>query len=111
MFSKNETVFYIDTFNGKILKGKFLDYDDKNIWLQIDGEALNTFVYSDKVVDTIFNTLEASKIGLTTLRKREKNRLLNNSTFILDICTKLQKHEGSFYSSIIEEVLSETVKK
>jgi hypothetical protein len=105
MFKKNDLLFYIDTIEGCVIKGKFIDYDGKDMWIKLPNEAMNTFVYSDKVSDIVFEKQEAAQIQLEAIRQRLRIRLQNKTVFIEELTSKIHKHEGRLYAEVVKEIL------
>lgn len=107
MFKKDDDIYFINLYEGRIQKAKFLEYDKDGAWIKINGESINTFIYSDQIDERIFPEESQAQYGLALLRARMKARLLNNNYYIEDIISKLSKHEGAFYLELIREILEE----
>ncbi len=107
MFKENEKIFYIDTHSGAIEEGKFIESTSEGMWIRINGNSLNTFVYSDIWHERIFSDLPQAETVLNAIRSKMKSRLLKDNFFIRDILDRLGKSEGKLYLSIINEILSE----
>jgi len=107
MFDKGEKIYYIDTHDGTVQEGKFLESTGDGIWLRLKGAGINTFVYSDVINEKVFKDRFHAETGLESLKKGMKARLLDNNRFIDDILGRLRKSEGELYLHIIEEVLRE----
>lgn len=107
LFTQNEKLFYIDIKDGAIFEGKFIEKNGNGIWIRLNGDALNTYVYSDLVEERVFNDYCLASEGLETIKSNLKARLLKDNAFIKDLTAKLKKSEGNLYSTIIEEILHE----
>ncbi|MDF2985236.1 MAG: hypothetical protein K0R50_746 [Eubacterium sp.] len=107
MFKENEKIFYIDTISGTIEEGRFIEATAEGMWIRINGHSLNTFVYSDIWHERIFSDFSQAQTSLNAIRSKMKSRLLKDNFFIRDILDRLQKSEGQFYLSIINEILNE----
>lgn len=107
MFVKGDKLYYIDTHDGIIYQGNFLEDNSDGIWIKLKGHLTNNFVYSDLVSERVFKDFNHAQTGLETIKNEMKNALLQDDKFVKDILERLRKNEGKLYSSIIEEILYE----
>jgi hypothetical protein len=107
MFKENEKIYFVDTFSGTIREGKFIENNSDGLWINLSGDSLNTFVYSDIISERVFNDFSQAESSLKTIRDNMKTRLSNNNFFVKDIIKRLEKSEGPLYVGVINEILSE----
>ncbi len=107
IFTENEKLFYIDIKDGLICEGKFIENNRSGIWIRLKGDALNTYVYSDLVEETVYKDYDSAASGLETIKRNMKARLCKDNLFIKDLFTRLKKSEGALYATIIGEILYE----
>lgn len=110
MFTNHEKIYYIDLYDGVIREGRFLGYDGNGLWIKLNKQPFNKFVYTDVENTLISNVSSKAEENLTEIRNKMKEKLLNNNSYIDDIFKKISIHEGNFYAGIIKDILEERTK-
>ena len=111
MFEEGDKIFYLNTKDGGIYPAKFQESTTDGAWIRIDGDSVNTFVYSEFCETSLFKEKSQAESGLEGYIKNLENRLLKNNFFISDIRTKLSKTEGKIYAEVIAGILNDLVLK
>ncbi len=111
MFEEGDKIFYLDTKDGVIYPAKFLENTTDGVWIKIDGDAVNTFVYSEDCQSSLYKEKSQAVSGLELYIKNLESRLITNSFFIKDIQPKLLKTEGKIYTDVIVKILKDLVNK
>jgi hypothetical protein len=109
MYNELDKVFYIDIFDGIVKEGNFKEYAKKGLWIRINEEGENVFVYSDLNDEKVYNQRDSAEAGLVKIRAEMMVKLLQNKLSFNDICKKLEQYVGKLYVGIIKEILNEKV--
>ena len=111
MYKEYEKVFYVDDFNGVVKEGKIIENEKDGLWIRLKGDIVNTFVYFELIDKKVYKKKEEAQESLDGIRRDMKTRLEKNYFFIDDICDRLQKCEGGFYTDVIREIMLEKLKQ
>lgn len=107
MFMKGDKIYYVDTIDGSINEGQFIENAKDGMWIRLKGFSFNTFAYTDYLGEKVFPDLDSAQAGLETIKNKMKAGLLKDNRFVKDIIERLGKVEGKLYLSIIREILNE----
>lgn len=110
MFIEGHKIYYVDTFDGTIHEGRFIENAEDGMWIRLKGLTFNTFAYSDYLGKKVFPDQSSAQAGLETIRSKIKSGLLKDNYFIKDILERLGKSEGKLYLGIIGEILNESTR-
>jgi len=110
MFQEGEKIYYVDTKDGIIYYARFIESTDDGVWINIDGNTINTFIYRDNIEITLYKDLNDAKTGLDKYRSNLKAKLLKEDYYLKDILIRLSKTEGKLYTDIIGEILNDLKK-
>lgn len=106
-FKEKSVLFYIDIFEGEVKQAKFIEQETQGIWIKIDSEVVNTFIFEDKVDSRVFFDETIATVALAEYRKTFKADLIKENKFIEDVLSRLSKTQGKLYMGIIEEIMKE----
>ncbi len=107
MFMEGDKIYYVDTVDGSIHEGKFIENAKDGMWIRLKGFTFNIFAYTDYLGEKVFPDLESAQTGLETIKNKMKAALLKDNLFVNEIIERLGKVEGKLYLSIIREILNE----
>jgi hypothetical protein len=110
MLKKNDTIYHIDLTDGIVQEGKFIEHESEGMWIRLNGQAANKFVFSDCVQSLIHENKALAQEALTNIRNNTKSGLSQKNSLIDDIIKRLSAHEGSFHTGIIKELLEEKLR-
>lgn len=109
MYKELDKVFYIDIYDGIVKEGNFMKYVKKGLWIRINEENENVFVYSDLTDEKVYSQRDSAEAGLVKIRTEMMAKMIQSKLSINDICIELEQHVGKLYGGIIKEIFNEKV--
>ena len=109
MYKEQDKVFYIDIFDGIVKEGDFKEYVKKGLWIRINEESENLFVYSDLNDEKVFDQRDSAEAGLAKIRTELMAKLLLTKLSFNEIDKEREQNVGKLYAGIVNEILNEKV--
>lgn len=105
MWRERETVFYLNLYDGVVQKGRIFEIEKPGLWLSLENETVNKFLYTEDLPKKIFKEEKLALEALEIARKNLRQELLQGHRYVKEIVRKLEKEAGKFYSGVVESIL------